>query len=105
MAVRISIFVILILLEEMIVGVCSRRVAELMFLTSALVSTTKDRGSGHSGGSANTYVNNAYYDSGSQNLRIEFGGDWLNQYVGGSYDIYNRFEIFDNYMGIRSVAL
>ena len=49
------------------------------------------------GGSANTYVNNAYYDSGSQNLRIELGGDPLNQYVGGSYDIYSRFEIFDNY--------
>ena len=42
-------------------------------------------------------MNNAYYDSGSQNLRIEFGGDSLNQYVGGSYDIYNRFEIYDNY--------
>ena len=53
-------------------------------------------GSDSSGGSANTYVNNAYYDSGSQNLRIEFGGDPLNQYVGGSYDIYNRFEIYDN---------
>ena len=50
-----------------------------------------------SGGSANIYVNNAYYDSGSQNLRIEFSGDSLNSYSGGSYDIYNRFQITDNY--------
>ena len=94
-AVRTSVFVILILLEEMIVGVCSRRVAELMFLTSALVSTTKDRGG--SGGSANTYVNNAYYDSGSQNLKFEFGGRFAESICWWFIRYLQRFEIFDNY--------
>ena len=28
--------------------------------------------------------------------QIEFGGDSLNSASDGSYDIYNRFEIFDN---------
>ena len=59
-----------------------------------------------SGGSANTYVNNAYYDSGSQNLRSEFGGDPLNPCVLAvlPYDIHNRFEILDDYAVIRSVG-
>ena len=66
MAVRTSRFVILILLEEMIVGVCSETNSGADVCDFSTGFYYEGSGGG-SGGSANTYVNNAYHDSGSQN--------------------------------------